>query len=147
MLVNVNMSFDVYNYFKNYDLSRVADTLLEMYDFTNLPQIVGKREKEIKVNVSNEAFLHLYNTLGPRSKKVSLGRLFEYAYSMEVLSLQRFQTMRLETHDDPTYSLVDRAYKTLLMAQKYNNSEPLQEITQLVYNYREALKSKKEKGE
>lgn len=147
MLVNVNMSFDVYNYFKNYDLSRVADTLLEMYDFTNLPQIVGKREKEIKVNVSNEAFLHLYNTLGPRSKKVSLGRLFEYAYSMEVLSLQRFQMMRLETHDDPTYSLVDRAYKTLLMAQKYNNSEPLQEITQLVYNYREALKSKKEKGE
>jgi hypothetical protein len=141
MIVNINMSREVYDYFKGHDLSKVADALLEMYDFTNLPQRVGPREKEVKVNVSNEYYISLYNTLGPRSKKLSLGRLFEFAYNMDVLTLSRFKSMRAEDqNDNPTYSLVDRAYRALLTAQKYDNTPELKEIARLVYDYREAIK-------
>lgn len=140
MIVNVNMSREVYDYFKGHDLSKVADALLEMYDFTNLPQRVGPREKEIKVNVSNEYYISLYNTLGPRSKKLSLGRLFEFAYNMDVLALSRFESMRAEDqNDNPTYSLVDRAYRALLAAQKHDKTPELKELTKLVYEYREAV--------
>lgn len=141
MIVNVNMSREVYDYFKDHDLSKVTDVLLEMYDFTNLPQRVGPREKEIKVNVSNEYYISLYNTLGPRSKKLSLGRLFEFAYNMDVLALSRFKSMRVEDqNDNPTYSLVNRAYKALLTAQKHDDTPELKELTRLVYDYREAIK-------
>ena len=140
MIVNVNMSREVYDYFKSHDLSKVADALLEMYDFTNLPQRVGPREKEVKVNISNEYYISLYNTLGPRSKKISLGRLFEFAYNMDVLALPRFESMRAEDqHDNPTYSLVDRAYRALLTAQKYDKTPELKQLTKLVYEYREAI--------
>lgn len=140
MIVNVNMSNEVYDYFKGHDLSKVADALLEMYDFTNLPQRVGPREKEIKVNVSNAYYISLYNTLGPRSKKLSLGRLFEFAYNMDVLALSRFESMRAEDqNDNPTYSLVDRAYRALLAAQKHDKTPELKELTKLVYEYREAI--------
>ena len=140
MIVNVNMSREVYDYFKGHDLSKVADALLEMYDFTNLPQRVGPREKEIKVNVSNEYYISLYNTLGPRSKKLSLGRLFEFAHNMDVLALSRFESMRAEDQtDNPTYSLVDRAYRALLAAQKHDKTPELKELTRLVYEYREAV--------
>lgn len=140
MIVNVNMSREVYDYFKGHDLSLVADTLLEMYDFTNLPQRQGPREVERKVNVSNESYIHLYNTLGARSKKLSLGRLFEFGYNMDVLSLPRFNTMRVYEKDDPTLSLVTKAYTSLLMAQKYDKSPELAEITRLVYSYKEVLR-------
>lgn len=140
MIVNVNMSREVYDYFKGHDLSKVADALLEMYDFTNLPQRVGPREKEIKVNVSNKYYISLYNTLGPRSKKISLGRLFEFAHNMDVLALPRFESMRAEDqNDNPTYSLVDRAYRALLAAQKHDRTPELKELTRLVYEYREAI--------
>ena len=140
MIVNVNMSREVYDYFKGHDLSKVADALLEMYDFTNLPQRTGPREKEVKVNISNEYYISLYNTLGPRSKKISLGRLFEFAYNMDVLALPRFESMRAEDqHDNPTYSLVDRAYRALLTAQNSDKTPELRQLTKLVYEYREAI--------
>lgn len=137
MLVNVNMSKDVYEYFKGHDLSRVADTLMEMYDFTNLPPVSGPREIERRVNVSNETYISLYESLGPRNKKVSLARLFEFAYNMDVLSMPRFEAMRVTKVSNPTRTLVDRAYRALLEAQRYDNSIELKEITNLVYAYRE----------
>lgn len=140
MLVNVNMSREVFEYFKEYDLSQVADTLLEMYDFTNLPQISGPREIERKVNVSNEMYISLYNTFGPRSKKISLGRLFAFGYEMDVLRLERFRNMKIDVYNNPTLTLVDRAYRSLLDAQKYDKSAELKEVTQIVYAYREAIK-------
>ena len=141
MIVNANMSFEVYDYFKDYDMSRVADILLEMYDFTNLPQRVGPREKECKINVSNEYYISLYHTLGARSKKLSLGRLFEFAYNMDVLALPRFQEMRTsEQQDDPTPSLLRKAYKNLLTAQAYDESQELKEITDIVYEYYKSVR-------
>lgn len=144
MLISVNMSLEVYNYFKEYDLSQIADTLLEMYDFTNLPQKSGPREKECRINVSNEYYISLYKSLGPRSKKVSLSRLFEFAYNMDVLALPRFESMHNpDQSDDPTYSQINKAYKALLVAQKYDKSPELKEITNLVYNYMEVVKCQK----
>lgn len=140
MIVNVNMSREVYNYYQAYDLSLVADTLMEMYDFTNLPPVDGPREVERKVNVSNEMYISLYNTLGPRSKKLSLGRLFAFGYNMNVLSLPRFEAMKVteQTHN-PTVPLLDKAYRAMLMAQKYDESTFLKELTSLVYNYKRSL--------
>lgn len=137
MLVNVNMSKEVFEYFKGHDLSRVADTLMEMYDFTNLPPVSGHREVERRINVSNEMYISLYESLGPRNKKVSLARLFEFAYNMDVLSMPRFEKMRVTKVSNPTRTLVDRAYRALLEAQRYDNSIELKEITKLVYAYRE----------
>lgn len=135
MIVNVNMSREVFEYYKGHNLSRIVDMLLEMYDFTNLPPTSGQRDVERKVNVSNEMYISIYNTLGPRSKKCSLGRLLEYGYTMDVLALSRFEQMRVDVNDDPTYSLLEKAYKALLTAQKYCKDSTLREITKLVYNY------------
>lgn len=141
MIVAINMSREVYDYFKDYDLSQVADVLLDMYDFTNLPQKQGTRDVERTITVTNEAYISLYNSLGPRSKKVSLSRLFEFAYNMDILSHSRFNTLRkTTTMKDPTYPLVDRAYRALLSAQKHNDSDELKQITNLVYEFREVIK-------
>ena len=138
MIVNVNMSKEVYEYYKAYDLSQVVNTLMDMYDFTNLPAVTGRREVERQVNVTNEMFLSLYETLGPRSKKLSIGRLLEFGYNTDVLAMPRFEQMRANTVvSDPTKSLLIRAYKALLSAQKYDSSEELKLITNLVYEYKE----------
>ena len=140
IVVNVNMSLEVADYFKNHDLSKVANTLLEMYDFTNLPAVQTKRAREYKITIDNEMYISLYNTLGPRNKKVSLGRLFEFAYNMDVLSMPRFEEALISTRTSPVHSLVDRAYRALLQAQKFDASDELREITMLVYQYREVTK-------
>lgn len=142
MIVSANMSREVYEYYKGYDLSAVANTLMDMYDFTNLPPISGPREKECRVDVTNEMYLSLYESLGPRSKKLSLGRLFEFGYNMDVLSLPRFEELRLSGREsNPAYSLVDKAYRTLLEARKYDDSFELKEITNILYNYREVVRN------
>lgn len=140
MIVSVNMSRDVYEYYKDYNLDQVADKLLEMYDFTNLPAISMPREKECRINVSNEAYISLYETLGPRSKKVSLGRLFAFGYNVDVLSMPRFNEMRNVPSASPVPGLLDKAYRALLQACKYDNSAELKEITDLVYKYKEVIK-------
>lgn len=148
MLVSVNMSKEVNDYFSGHDLSKVIDTLLDMYDFTTLPQIHGKREIERRVNVSNELYINLYNTLGPRSKKVSLGRLLSFAYDMDVLRMPRFENMKATTteHHDPVPGLLDKAYKILLEAKKYDNSNTLQKIVEYVYAYKEVRRNDSEQS-
>lgn len=143
MRVSVNFSENVYEYFKDYDLSALADTLLEMYDFTQLPALTGKRFKEVTIDVNNEAYISLYETLGPRSKAVSLSRLFEFAYHTDVLSLERFEIFKVDKYDDPTFSLANKAYKALLACKKYDDSDQLKIITDVVYAYRQARKAKK----
>lgn len=140
MIVNVNMSIEVYSYFKGYDMSALVDTLLDMYDFTCLPPTSGVRDKEVKVNVNNETYISMYNLFGSRSKKVSLGRLFEFAFQMDVLALPRFKVFEIIKEDVPTFSLLDKAYKALLTAQKYDKAKELKAITDAVYAYREIVR-------
>lgn len=140
MIVSVNMAREVYEYFKDYNLSDVANTLLEQYDFTILPQTSGRRDVERKVNIVDPVYIALYNAVGPRSKKISLGRLFEFAYSMDVLGLPNFRVKPSANTDNPVSSLVDRAYKSLLEAQKYSGDQVLKELTRAVYEYREVIK-------
>lgn len=141
MRVALNMSKEVFNYFKNYDLSDVADCLLEQYDITVLPPTSGLREVERIVNVTDPTYIQLYNTVGPRSKKISLGRLFEFAYNSDVLANPHFKIKPTKNRDNPATSLINSAYKSLLAAQKYEpNDEELKQITQLVYELREVKK-------
>lgn len=139
MLVTANMSLEVYEYFKDYDKSALADTLLEMYDFTTLPATSGQRGKEVRLNVSNETYISLYKIFGPRSNKVSLGRLFEFAYNMDVLALDRFTIFKVEKPDSPVLALIDKAYRALLQAQKYDGSEELKMITSIVNDYKKVV--------
>lgn len=140
MIVNVNMSQQVYDYFKDYDLSDVANTLLEQYDFTNLPPTSGIRDIERKVNVTDPIYIQLYNIVGPRSKKISLGRLFEFAHNMDVLNRPNFRIQPTANTDNPVMSLINRAYRALLEAQKYSDDLNLKEMTDLLYKYKEAIK-------
>ncbi len=141
MLVSFNMSREVFEYFKDFDLSDIANTLLEQYDFTALPPTSGRRDVERKVNITNPAYIALYNTLGPRSKKVSLGRLFEFAYNLDVLSLPYFKIKPTRHEDNPAYTLIDRAYRALIEAQKYVDDEVLKDLTRITYQYKEKVKN------
>ena len=135
MIVNVNMSQEVYDYFKNYNFDDLTEYLLNRYDFTVLPQTSGKRDIERKVNVNNQAYIQLYNIVGPRSKKISLGRLFEFAYNLDVLSITGFELKTVEYNKNMISTFIYRAYRILLDAQKYSNDLNLKEITTLVYEY------------
>ena len=141
MLVCVNFSREVYDYFKSYDLGAVADVLLDMYDFTNLPPVESKRYTEKRINVTNEAFISLYETLGPRNKKVSLARLFEFAYNMDVLVMPRFEILRTsapELENKKVYlTLLSRAYRDLLSAEKISPSPALRVLIETLYTYKE----------
>lgn len=143
--VSVNFSREVLDYFEHYDLSGVADQLLDMIDFTNLPECIYKRTTYRTVTITNETFIALYNSLGPRNKKVSLARVFEFGYNMDVLSLDRFQKYLIEGADAPRSSvnIVYRAYRALCEARRLDKSETLEEITSLVYSYYKQLKEDK----
>ena len=144
MVVNVNMSREVYEYFKDYDLSDVANCLLEQYDFTVMPPTSGQRDVERKVNITDPVYIRLYRAVGPRSKKVSLARLFEFAYHADVLSNPNFAVKPTKHQDDPTYNLINSAYHYLLRAKKYNDHEQIALVTKIVYELREMFKNKEE---
>jgi hypothetical protein len=137
MIVAVNMSRDTYEYFKNYNLSKLADSLLEIYDITTLPPIVGERAVERQINISNENYIHLYKTLGPRSKMVSLGRLFSFAHQMDVLATGQFKIYEDIKEDDPIPPLLEKAYKALAAAKKHSDDPFLEDIVSILYNYKE----------
>ena len=140
MIVSVNMSREVYDYFKNHNLSDVANTLLQQFDFTICPPTSGIRDVERKVNITDPVYIQLYNTVGPRSKKVSLGRLFEFAYNMDVLNMQKFKIEPTKGDDNIVATLIDKAYRALLEAQKYSKDEILKNLTDTIRNYREVVK-------
>lgn len=140
MLVSANVSKEVYRYYYGHDLDLVVDTLLEMFDMSNLPERTGERYKELRINVSNENYLEAYMHYGAKSKKVSLARLLEFGMKSDVLSMERFNLMRRVVEKvskkNPVYSQLSKAYKALLMAREYDDSEELKIITNLVYDYR-----------
>lgn len=146
MQISVNMSQEVAEYFKDYDMDKVIDTLLDMYDFTNLPAVYRPRYTFKTVNVTNEAYLSLYNTLGPRNKKVSLSRLVEFAYDMDVLALPRFEAFHTTSSvnkDKQLQSAVYDAYRSLLRGRKYcadeNISAQLEIVIRITHNFYKQL--------
>lgn len=86
MLLNVNMSEETFAYFKGYDLSAVANLLLENLDITSMPQTSGKLSVVRKVEITNPDYLAMVKHYGPRSHRLSLARLFEYAAINDILS-------------------------------------------------------------
>lgn len=140
MRVSINMPTRVYDYFKEYDFNDLVDCLLQQYDITAMPQTTVDRNDRVErvVNVTDPTYIQLYNIVGPRSKKVSLARLLEFAYNMDVLSNPHFEVKPTSNKDNPTASLIGTAYRALLNAQRYNpDDKELKEITDLVYALKE----------
>ena len=142
IIVTVNLSREVAEYFKNYDLSKVIDLLLDMFDFTNLPACNLPRYTYKKVAITNSTYISLYNTLGPKNKMVSLGRLLEYAYNIDVLSLPRFEQFMQKQEDNTMQkaftSALYKAYRALLDAQQFvpqQEREYIDTLTKAVYDY------------
>lgn len=151
MTISVNMSKEVAEYFKDYDLDQVVDTLLDMYDFTALPQVERPRYTYRTINVMNEAYISLYNALGPRNKKVSLSRLLEFAYDMDVLVMPRFNEFykgpaNIEQIEKKRNKLLasrlHTAYKDLLACKDYDDSPALMQIIEFVRDYYNVIKGR-----
>lgn len=146
MIVSANLSQEVYHYFKDYNLSDVANALLAKYDFTCLPPTSGKRYKEIRVNITDPVYISLYGTVGPHSKKVSLGRLFEFAYYMDVLSSPDFSVEPTKNEDSPVPQLLNKAYRALLEAQQYTDNLIIKELTKMINDLKTVFDNEKQGG-
>lgn len=140
MLIEVcaNVSGEVAEYYKGYDINRVANALLEIFEFDNLPPMSGKREVEYRVIINNAFYEDMYKTYGPRSKKVSLGRLFEFGMNMDVLKSEQFKTFKDENYVPPDFGRVylNNAYAALKKAQKYYKDGELASIVEVLRFYK-----------
>ena len=133
MIIRVQMSKEVADYYKNYNLDEVVNTLLQEIDFMNLPQYSGSREVIKDVNVTNELFIKMYDTFGPRSKKVSISRLLEYGYNRDFLSEYDIDTIE-NKEPNKIASLLKKAYTYLLEAAKLDSKlKELAKITGGMY--------------
>lgn len=146
MIVKVSFSKEVLSYFKNYDLDKICDLLLETFDITNLPPCELPRYTYRTINVNNENFISLSNSLGPWSKKLSLSRLFEFAYNLDFLSEGDYSSYLLSeksVNAAPSVNQqLDKIYRLLLEIKKYDSSEELQSIISMVYLYMKLKKVK-----
>ena len=136
--VCANVSGEVAEYYKGYDINRVANALLEIFEFDNLPPMSGKREVEYRVIINNEFYENMYKTYGPRSKKVSLGRLFEFGMNMDVLKSEQFKAFKDENYIPPDLGRVylNNAYAALKKAQRYYRDGELANIVEVLRLYR-----------
>lgn len=145
MLINANLSKEVYEYYKGYDLSQVVDKLLDMYDFMNVPAPAGERYKEVKINVDNPVYLETYKMVGPRSKKVSLGRLLTFGYTMDVLSMERFRGMKDVVLSNPALPLLRTASRKIADARMYDDSNTLRVIAEALRAYLDTIEEEENK--
>lgn len=152
MKISVTMSKEATEYFANIDLSTLINNLLDVYDYTNLPAVSRPRYTYRSVDITNETFLSLYNSLGAHNKKVSLSRLIEFAYDMDVLAtspslatkegsmqtitpaIERVQQMQRAKR---LQSLVYKAYRALMDASSLYEKppEPLVQVLDVVRTY------------
>ena len=144
MIIRVNMSEEVADYYAGYNLDYIVDVLLKEVDFMNLPKYSGKREVIRDVDVQNDLYKTLYNTLGPRSNKVSLSRLLEYGYNIDVISQYNIPIddgYEARSEKDKCISLLHKAYINLLDASKIDNN--ISSMKDIVYQYMLFLKGEK----
>lgn len=136
--IRVNFSLQTFEYFKDYNLGEVADYLLSTLEYLSLPDYGGKRDVVRDVTVTNQEYIHLRNTLGSKSHKLSLSRLFEYAYNIDILASPLFsprpQVMR---SNQSLAQALRRAYNALDAAVKYLNGSPYEHYEQIIKGLRQ----------
>ena len=145
IVVRANMAQEVFNYFKHLDLNKLCDALLEKYDFMNLPLYSGTRDIVKNITITNETFIVMYNALGPRSNKLSISRLLEYAYLQEVLDdyewVIQIPVTDGKSNRQQAGARVSTAYNILLDACKLvPEDEILKEATQFIGSLGRGLK-------
>lgn len=123
IVVNVRMSKETLDYYSNYKLDDILNTLLDKYDVTTLPEMSkGHSEIQRKVSIYNEYYIKLYDLLGPKNKKVSLGRLLEFGKTVDILNQNFVLTKNVTSNQMRADICLKKAYKLLLEAYTYNNN-------------------------
>ena len=122
--VCANVSREVADYYRGCEINDVVNTLLETFEFDKLPQMRGEREVELRLTVNNEFYESMYKTYGPRSKKVSLGRLLEFGKDMDVLNSDAFKIYKADIAE-PDFGLfyLNKAVRNLKKAAEFDKSD------------------------
>lgn len=133
MIVVANLNKEVYEYFEGYDLSAIANYLMEIYDFTALPATTGDRYKEVRVEVTHPLYITMYRALGPRSNKVSLARLFEFAYHLDIKYTHDLSEFTQEAPQPVDISQqLSRAKSALRRAWKETSDEDIKDVIGII---------------
>jgi len=125
MKITFNVTQEVYDYFSCYDMTQLVDNLLDIYDFTTLPEASPNKTKQVRCEVHNLTYIAMYNAVGPRSKKVSLARLLEFAFNMDICNNPDFTLLPIKDKHNPVKALITKAYNLLVEAAKQDNSTDL----------------------
>lgn len=141
MKICANVPKEVAEYYKNYDLNKVIDILLEQYDITTLPAVdkveKGKRVQLI-LDITNEEYIATYNFYGPRSTKISLARLLDFGYNMLVLDNPVFDNTK--TQCDKKQNLNSNIVKALeylnIEYASYKN-DIIEQVIDILEQYKE----------
>lgn len=130
MRVTFNINREVADYFKDCNLDHLVHNLLDHYDIENLPQMSPSTDRvQREVTVTHPLYITLYKAFGPRSKKVSLGRLLEFAYNMDILTSNPDICKRREPKEDNALeNAIKRFRKNLRELVELSNIETITQI-------------------
>ena len=92
--IRIAMNDDVYNYFKDINLSSIVDDMLETYNITEIPELSHTIRTHYRdVIVTNPEYLRMRSILGVRDPQVNLSRLFEWAYAQDYLNEANYKVV------------------------------------------------------
>ena len=151
--VTFALSKDVNDYYKDRlrsadDWSNIANKMLQMYDITALPPTREEKYTQRTVFISDQNFINLYNEFGPKNKKCSLSRLFQFGRDCDIFALPEFAIFAKPTVSNKTKKIraITATIKELtgLLAidlPEYNAQDDfLREVKEFLWTYREMLK-------
>lgn len=92
--IRIAMNDEVYNYFKDINLSSIVDDMLETYNITEIPELSHTVRTHYRdVIVTNPEYLRMRSILGVRDPQVNLSRLFECAYAQDYLNEANYKVV------------------------------------------------------
>lgn len=92
--IRIAMNDEVYNYFKDINLSSIVDDMLETYNITEIPELSHTVRTHYRdVIVTNPEYLRMRSILGVRDPQVNLSRLFEWAYAQDYLNEANYKVV------------------------------------------------------
>lgn len=143
MKVCANVSKEVADYYKNYDLDKVVDIMLGIYDITTLPPVdksARSKRVQLTIDITNEEYISLYKFYGSRSVKISIARLLDFGYNMLVLDNIAFEFARKKVTDEPVelnqdYNIV-KALEYLQMEYDLHKNIIVKQTIDILKQYR-----------
>lgn len=122
MRVAANMSKDVAEYYEGYNLDEIVNEMLCRYDITTLPSTSmrrGGQRVERVIDVTNEDFIVMKEHMPSRTKLLSLGRLLEYGYNIDILTNDDFmQHVSLSQKEKKQVTYIEHIDKAISHIEK-----------------------------